>query len=617
MTRWIAVGFIATVALAARPFQGRVRGAESPALPQSVSYTRDIAPLLADRCAMCHHPQGPAPFPLLSYDDAKRHAQQIAAVTRSRFMPPWKVDPADGPFVGQHPLSDREIDLIQRWVGEGAAGEDARQKSSRSKGAQPSRSTEWQLGTPDLVVSLAEPYMLQAEGADVFRIFVIPIPIDGERFVRGLEFHPGNPKVVHHANIRLDRTAASRALDEADPGPGYNGLILRSAEYPDGHFLGWTPGQVAPLLPADLAWRLAKGSDLVVEVHMQPDGRQEPVAPSIALYFGDQAPTRMPVMLRLGRQTIDIPAGEKRYVVSDSYVLPVDVDVQALQPHAHYRAREVRGDATLPDGTTRRLLLIRDWDFRWQHVYRFVTPLALPKGTTVSMQYVYDNSPDNPRNPEHPPKRARWGQRSADEMGDLWIQVLTHSPRDLATLDAEFRRKVVAEDVNGYELEIERHPDDAGLRDTAAMLYLELGRPGDAARHFRASAATKPESATAHYNLGTALSLSRRLDEAMREYQRALAIDPAYANAHNNLGNVLLAIGRNDDAIREFSEVVRLQPESAAALGNLGAAYAAAQQFDRALELVEAALRLKPQEPLASTLKQQRDRYRRRSSNRD
>lgn len=575
---------------------------------------------------MCHQPNGPAPFALITYEDVTRHAAQIATVTASRYMPPWKVDPADGPFVGQKPLTAREIDLIQRWVSSGgsrhpsasavekpAAGT-ARPLPSRDdrERASTPRAPAWQLGRPDLVVTLPEAYTLQADGTDVFRIFVLPLPVDGERYVRGLEFLPGNPKVVHHANIRIDRTRASRALDDADPATGYSGLIARSAEYPDGHFLGWTPGQVAPLLPPDMSWRLQPPSDLVVEVHMQPSGRPEAVRPSIGLYFGDRPPTRTPVMLRLGRQDIDIPAGSGRYVVSDQYVLPVDVDVQALQPHAHYRLREATGTATLPDGTTKTLLHIADWDFRWQHVYRYVTPMTLPKGTTLSMEYVYDNSAANVRNPEHPPRRARWGQRSADEMGDLWIQVLTRSAADLLTLDSQFRRKVVAEDVKGYEAEIERHPADTGLRDTAAMLYLELGRPMDAARHFQASVEAQPQSATAHYNFGTALSLGRRLDEAIREYQRALAIDPQYANAHNNLGNVLLAIGRANDAIAEFSEVVRLQPGSPAAFGNLAAAYGAAKQFDRAVEFADRALKLKPPEPLATTLKEQRDRYRQR-----
>src|SRR4029079_10336404 len=141
----------------------------------------------------------------------------------------------------------------------------------------------WQLGKPDLVISLKQPYTLPAEGTDAFHIFVLPIPVDSVRFVRGLEFRPGNPKVVHHANIRIDTTPASRRLDDADPGPGYSGLIARSATYPDGHFLGWTPGQVAPLLPKDLAWRLDRNTDLVVELHMQPSGKAEQVAPSIGL----------------------------------------------------------------------------------------------------------------------------------------------------------------------------------------------------------------------------------------------------------------------------------------------------------------------------------------------
>jgi Flp pilus assembly protein TadD/mono/diheme cytochrome c family protein len=570
------------------------------------TYNADIAPLVNDRCALCHHPGGSAPFPLLSYADVKRRAAQIAAVTRRRYMPPWKVEPGFGPFVGQHPLSDDEIDRLQRWVDAGAPEGDGP--------APPVVKTwteGWQLGTPDMVVTLERPYSLQADGTDVFRIFVLPVPVTTLRYVRGLEFLPGNARVVHHANIRVDRTPASRALDAADPAPGYTGLILRSAEYPDGHFLGWTPGQVAPLLPDDLAWRLDAKTDLVVEVHMQPSGRPELVRPSIGLYFGRRPPTRTPAMLRLGRQTIDIPAGDSRYIITDSYRLPVDVEVLALQPHAHYRARDIRGDAALPDGRAVPLIAIRDWDFRWQHVYRFVTPLRLPKGTVLSMTYTYDNSEANARNPERPPKRARWGQRSSDEMGDLWIQVLTRSDADLATLETEFRRKVAAEDVNGYEMEIERHPDDPGLRDTAAMLYLELGRGEQAVDHFRASAALRPQSAQAHYNLGTALTVARQLDAAAAEYRTALGLDPAYANAHNNLGNVLLAEGRAADAIAEFRESARLQPKSASALANLAAAYAAANQYDRAIETAEAALRLSPDEALAATLRASVDRYRR------
>jgi Flp pilus assembly protein TadD/mono/diheme cytochrome c family protein len=590
--RWINV-FSVVAALAA-----------SPAMGQSVVYTKHVAPLLNARCGTCHHPGGSAPFSLTTYADAKRRATQIAEVTRKRLMPPWKADPANGPFIGQHPLGAAEIAILQRWIDEGAAEGDPRDLPPL-----PAWSEGWQLGKPDLIITLPHAYTLPPEGTDVFRIFTLPIPVETTRFVRGLEFRPGNAKVVHHANIRVDATPASRRLDAADPAPGYDGLIARSAMYPDGHFLGWTPGQLAPLLPDDLAWRLNANTDLVVELHMQPSGRAETVAPSIGLYFGDTPPSRTPAMLRLGRQNIDIPAGDARYVVTDWYVLPVDAEVHAVQPHAHYRARDVRGEATLPDGSIRSLIDITDWDFRWQHVYRFVTPIRLPKGSRLSMRYTYDNSSSNPRNPERPPARARWGQRSSDEMGDLWIQVLTRDRSDLERLTRDFGPKVAAEDVRGYEMEIARHPADTALHDDVALLYLELGRHDDAIAHFQASLKLQPGTAAAHYNLGTALTLARRLNEAAGEYREALRIDPAYANAHNNLGNVFVAEGNYAAAIAEFTEVVRLQPASPSGLKNLAAAYAIAGQFDRAVETADAALRLNPPEPLAGEIRTHRAQY--------
>ena len=224
---------------------------------QVPTYNRDIAPLLAERCGVCHVTGGTAPFSLLTYADAKRHAGEIAAVTRKRIMPPWKADPDNGPFVGQHPLSDAEIQRIQEWV-----DGDALEGDPRGVAPPPRDESGWRLGPPDMIVTLPQPYSLQADGTDVFRIFVIPVPVTKTRFVRGLEFRPGNARVVHHANIRVDKTASSRELDQADPGPGYSGLIARSADYPEGHFLGWTPGQVAPLLPKDLSWRLDPHTDL-------------------------------------------------------------------------------------------------------------------------------------------------------------------------------------------------------------------------------------------------------------------------------------------------------------------------------------------------------------------
>jgi Tfp pilus assembly protein PilF/mono/diheme cytochrome c family protein len=538
------------------------RAAAQTSVPP-VTFTKDVAPIVFKHCASCHHPGGAGPFSVLSYSSVRAHARQIADVTRRGYMPPWKPAPGSGPFVGENRLAPAEIDLLQRWA-EGGAPE-----GTAPLPAAPNISAGWQLGTPDLVVSLPR-YELDASGSDVFRIFVVALPTNVTRFVRGLEFRPGNTSVVHHANIRIDRTPTSRRLDDEDPAPGYDGLLAHTAQYPDGQFLAWTPGQAAPLLPKGLAWRLEPGTDLVVELHLQPTGKHEIVEPSIGLFFTNDPPERTPGMLRLGRQNIDIPAGERHYMITDSFVLPVDVEVLALQPHAHYRAHDVRGTATFPDGTTKTLIHIPDWDFRWQQVYRFVAPVRLPKGTTIAMAYEYDNSADNPRNVTQPPQHVVWGQRSADEMGDLWFQVLTANDRDLDVLMAAFRPKVIAEDIIGYEGRIRAEPHVAALHDDVALLYLDQGRMANAVDHFRQSLAMKPADASAHYNLATALTMAGAFDEAVRSYEKALDLRPDYTLAHNNLGAILFQRGQLDAAGVHLREAVRLDPKNADALDNLG-----------------------------------------------
>lgn len=553
-----------------------------------VTFSRDVAPIVFNKCAQCHRPGGSGPFSLLTYAEARSHATQMALVARTRVMPPWKADPTDHKFVNLDPLTDAEIAILQRWVAGGA-----REGNRRDLPSPPRWTGGWQLGTPDLVVTLPAPFVLQADGSDVSRVFVLPLPVDRQRYVRGIEFRANNPG-IHHANIRIDATPASRELEKADATPGYDGIILRSAVYPDGHFLGWTPGQAAPLLPAGLAWTLEPRSDLVVQVHLVPSGKPELIQPSIGLYFTDDPPTRTPVMMRLSNQHIDIPAGDPRYLAIDSFLLPVDVDVLAVQPHAHYLAREVSGSATLPDGTSRTLISIADWDLRWQHVYRYQTPMTLPKGTTVTMRYRYDNSAANPRNPAVPPMRVQWGQESREEMGDLWLQVATKTPEDRLLLDQMFRAKWMATDAIGLEALIQRDPSRPALRDDIAVLYMELARPSEAIPHFEAVLRLKPESAPAHFNYGTALAAAGRLDDAVSQYQRALALRPNYAIAHNNLGTALLQLGRSQPALASFREAARVDPQLGDAHLNVGLVARALGDFPEAVARFRRVLELNP-----------------------
>lgn len=554
-----------------------------------VTFAHDVAPILFAKCGVCHRPNGAGPFSLLTYSNARAHATQIASVTKNGLMPPWQADgDYGGEFIGQPRLTDAERAILQRWSADGAP-EGVASETPRA----PTWTDGWQLGKPDLIVSPPS-YTLQADGTDVFRIFVIKLPVDSVKFVRGMEFKPGNARVVHHSNIRIDRTDASRKFDDADSGPGYSGLVATSAVYPDGHFLGWTPGQVPPLLPKGLAWRLSPGTDLVVELHMQPSGKEETVQPTIGFYFGTDPPERTPAMLRLGRQNIDIPPGDHEYVITDSFVTPVDLEVQAVQPHAHYRAKDMVGFANLPDGSVRPLVHIRDWNFRWQHVYRYVTPFWVPKGTRLQMRYTYDNSADNPRNPSQPPERAVWGQRSGDEMGDLWIQVLTRNDHDLQLLNAQFGPKAMTEDTVGYERWLESDPDSIPLHDTVASLYLSLNKPQDAVRHFRASAHLDPDSAATHFNLGTALTVAGDYDSAILEYQRALSIRKDYAQAHNNLGSIFLQTGKLTEALSHLTEAIKLDPRNAQARYNAGIVSLRQGQNQEAVGHLKRAVQLAP-----------------------
>ena len=575
-----------------------------PFAASAQTFTRDIAPIVFDACVSCHRTGGPGPFPLTTYDEVRRRATQIAEVTRSRFMPPWKVEPGVGHFVGQRQLDDTAITTIEQWAKGGAPEGDPKLLP-----ALPTFADGWLLGKPDLVVKPDAAFSMPAQQTDAFRIFAIRLPVTKRTYVTGIEFHPGNARVVHHANIRVDRTPATRRLDEADPLPGYDGLMPRSAGYPDGHFLGWTPGQIAPLVPPDLAWTLEPGSDLVVQLHLQPSGAIEEVLPEIGLYFSDRTPVRAPTILRLGSQGIDIPAGESRYVIRDSYVLPVDVQLLAVQPHAHYRAKEIRGVAQLPDGSSRLVMHIKDWDFRWQHVYREETPIALPKGTRLSMEYTYDNSAANVRNPELPPARVFWGQRSRDEMGDLWFQLLASNDNDRARIGAEITAKMTGEDIVGYETMLKVNPNDAELHDDVALLYLGMGFVANAVRHFQSSATLKPESAAAHFNLGTALAQAGRFDDSVKAFREALARRPDYGLAHGNLGRVLLVKGEVGEALRHFQEAVRLDPSNPQNLLGLSEALAERGAYDLAIETIERAIKLPLSESLAKEIFAKRAAY--------
>ena len=572
--------------------------AQARPAPGNITFTSEIAPLLLDHCAACHQPGGVAPFSVLTYAEVRPWARAIRQSVLTRSMPPWKPAPGyGGPFVAERRLSDAEIALIARWVDGGAPeGDPADLPTMREGGAG---AGGWRLGTPDLVVEMPEPYLLRAggDGDDMIRNFAIPIPVRETRYVKGLEFQPGNPRVVHHANLKIDPTEASRRLDAEDPEPGYQGVTPFSARFPFGYFLGWTPGQARPLEAEGMAWRLDPGSDLLLELHLTPREEPEPVQPRVGFFFTDEPPTKIPFTIRLGKQDMVIPPGADDYRSVDRYVLPVDVEVHGVQPHAHYLAEEVRGYATLPDGTRQSLIRIDDWDFHWQDFYRYATPFVLPRGTELAMEFTYDNSVGNPDNRFAPPRRVRWGQDSSNEMGDLWIQVVPVRPADLEPLIRDRRPTELAEDIVGFEMELAADPDQVMMHDDVASLYLQFGRIDEAVGHYRESVRLQPESPAAAYNLGTGLLQAGELDEAVAHLQRALRLNPDYALAHNNLGAVFRLQGRLGDAVRHFRRSLAIRPDDGEALYNLANVLMMQGALDEAAALYWRAVEATPDAP--------------------
>src|SRR5437899_6269197 len=443
---------------------------------QQVTFNRDIAPMLFQYCAPCHRPGEAGPFPLLTYADAKARARQIAAVTSTRFMPPWLPEPQESKFADELRLSDEQIAVIQKWVEQGAA-----EGASADLPPAPRFFPGWQLGQPDKIIEAEKPYTLPATGSDMYWNFIFRTPVDRTRWLRAVEIRPGEKRVVHHANILVDRNQAARR-QESERGAGFTGMELKiesEAFDPDSHFLFWKPGTVPRPGPEGMALRLDKDTDLVLNIHLQPSGKPEKIQPSLGLYFTDKPATLFPVLLQLENdRQLDIPPGEKHFVVTDEFTLPVDVDLLAIYPHAHYLGKDLQALATLPDGSARTLIHIPQWNLNWQAVYRYAAPVTLPKGTTISMHYVYDNSSENLANPNNPPRRVVAGNRSSDKMAHLWLQVL---PR--ASSDTAFDPRMLLQETMARH-NLEKNPADFEAHYNLAAMLQARGAQAEAIQNF-------------------------------------------------------------------------------------------------------------------------------------
>jgi hypothetical protein len=454
LTRPVQQPDVEALALASTPAEPLYQ----PKPAGTLTFNKDIAPIVFEKCASCHRPGEVAPFSLLNFQDAKKRAKQIAYVTEKRFMPPWKADPGDYEFKHERRLSSEQIGMIKQWVDEGAV-----QGNAKDLPAPPKFIEGWQLGKPDLIVKMPEAFSVPADGPDIYRNFALPLNLGEDKWIKAVEFRPGARSIVHHSLFFYDATGNARKQDEEDPTPGYSGgmgglgraafsggnlrLGVGSQGTPIGTLGGWAVGAQARILPEDLAWYIPRGADLILSTHFHPSGKAESEVSTVGIYFAAKPPTRKFTGIQLPPlfgifKGLDIPAGTKEYTVEDSFTLPVDVKAFGVGAHAHYLGKQMKLTATLPGGQMKRLLWISDWDFAWQDQYQFKEFVSLPRGTKLHVKITYDNSADNPRNPVSPPKRVRWGEGSNDEMGSMSLLVVAANEPEMPQLQQTYRQHV-------------------------------------------------------------------------------------------------------------------------------------------------------------------------------
>ena len=386
------------------------RESQDPIEVGPVTYAADVAAILQQKCQSCHRPGQVGPFPLLTYDDARRHAAAIREVVEDRRMPPWHADPRYGHFENDRSLTGRQRAVVLDWIDQGSPLGDA--KAVPAPRAFPEG---WGIGEPDLVVEMPEPYSVPAQGTVPYQYFRVPSDFTEDRWVQAAEARPGDPSVVHHVLVAIDD---HEQKTEAD-----------ARRLPQSHFVAYAPGDLPLVLPPGTAKRIPAGADFIIQMHYTPVGTVRVDRSSIALIFAKAPPRREAHTLGIIEPKFEIPPGADDYPVRSSYVFPADGELYSLMPHMHLRGKSFRYTATFPDGNREILLSVPGYDFAWQSVYRLARPHHIPKGTRIDCLAHFDNSSKNPANPD-PSRKVAFGEQTFEEMmiGYIDVAFLDRSP---------------------------------------------------------------------------------------------------------------------------------------------------------------------------------------------
>jgi mono/diheme cytochrome c family protein len=380
---------------------------EGPVAVGRVTYAAGIAAIVQGKCQECHRPGQVGPFPLLSYDDARRRAATIREVIEERRMPPWHADPRFGKFVNDRRLSARERAVLLAWIEQDCPLGDP-------KDLPPPRAFPegWQIGAPDVVFEMPEPYVVPAQGTLPYQNFRVPTNFREDTWVQAAEVRPGDRSVVHHITVSV-----------IDPKAG----PLESVRDRDQFLTGYSPGSGSHVYPEGVAKLIPAGSELIFQVHYTPVGRAKSDRSRLGLIVARRPPRRRIANINICSWSFSIPPGDANHEVKTQFTFTSDTTVLSLKPHMHLRGKDFKFTATYPDATSEVLLSVPAYDFGWQPDYQLVEPKRMPKGTRIDCLAHFDNSTANLANPDAT-KTVRVGLQTDDEMMCGILQILVDVP---------------------------------------------------------------------------------------------------------------------------------------------------------------------------------------------
>jgi hypothetical protein len=389
--------------------------------PKEITFHKDVEAVLQARCQACHRPGEAAPMSFLTYAETRPWAKAIKAAVLTRKMPPWSADPAHGQFENDRRLSDAEISTLVSWVDSGA-------KEGDPKGApRPLAFTEgWSIGAPDAVIEMPLAYQVPASGTVEYTYFLVPSGFTEDKWVERSEVRPGDRSVVHHTIVFV-RPPGSKYLADLKPGVAYVPPKKETVRKPDNgqgdfgtgtplEFAGlYAPGSMPMVLKPGQARLIPKGSDLIIQMHYTTNGKAATDRTRVGFIFARQAPEERVVNTYIANRNLHIPSGASNHQVTARVTLHADATLLSMLPHMHVRGKAFEYRATYPNGESEILLLVPKYDFNWQLTYTLKQPKLLPKGTVIECVARYDNSANNPFNPD-PGSDVYWGDQTWEEM---------------------------------------------------------------------------------------------------------------------------------------------------------------------------------------------------------